>query len=431
MSAGGGSSGGGGGFGTGHGGEGSRPYSGTVTSAPRPSRGSSPAVGLEIERLVAGGDALAHLADGRVVFVPGALPGERVEAEVVQAKRDFARARLVRVVEPSAHRVAPPCPALARGCGGCDWQHIEPAAQWGWKVDVVRDALRRTARLPDAAVHPGAAVPPWAYRTTMRFAVDADGRLALRRQRSNDTVTIDDCAVAHPALVAMMGVVRIEAADEVSLRVGVASGQASAWWQPSTARVRSMPAHVACGPDATVAETVQGVSLQVSAASFFQSGPDAASLLVDAVRAAAPELASAERVVDAYGGVGLFAATVVPETAEVTVVEGSPSACADARRNLADRRATVVETAVERWAPVAADVVIADPARTGLGAEAAAVVAGCGAPVMVLVSCDPVSLARDTALLADLGYRHTGTTVLDLFPHTHHVETVTRFEVHH
>lgn len=393
---------GGGRFGTGHGGEGSRPYSGAVTSAPRPPRASSSPVGLEIERLVAGGDGLAHLADGRVVFVPGALPGERVEAVVVQAKRDFARARLVRVIEPSEHRVAPPCPALALGCGGCDWQHIEPSAQLQWKAEVVRDALRRTARLPDAAVEVGAAVSPWAYRTSMRFAVDADGRPALRRQRSNDTVTISDCAVAHPALASMLGIVRVEEADEVSLRVGVASGEASVWWQPATARVRSMPAHVACGPDATVVEEVRGVSLQVSAASFFQSGPEAVGLLVDAVRAAAPELASAGHVVDAYGGVGLFAATVVSATAQVTVVEGSPSACADARVNLAGRSATVTESA--------------------------AVLARCAAPVLVLVSCDPVSMARDATLLAGLGYRHAGTTVLDLFPHTHHVETVTRFE---
>jgi 23S rRNA (uracil1939-C5)-methyltransferase len=125
----------------------------------------------------------------------------------------------------------------------------------------------------------------------------------------------------------------------------------------------------------------------------------------------------------------LFAATVVPASARVTLVEGSASACADARVNLAGRAATVIESAVEQWSPTVADVVIADPARSGLGAEAAAVLAGCSAPVLVLVSCDPVSLARDAVLLGGLGYRHAGTTVLDLFPHTHHVETVTRFEL--
>ena len=93
------------------------------------------------------------------------------------SKRDYARATVVEVVEPSPHRVSPPCPALAAGCGGCAWQHVASDAQLELKAAVVADALRRTAKLPDAAVHLGAAVPPWGYRTTLRLAVasDSDG----------------------------------------------------------------------------------------------------------------------------------------------------------------------------------------------------------------------------------------------------------------
>ena len=133
-------------------------------------------------------------------------------------------------------------------------------------------------------------------------------------------------------------------------------------------------------------------------------------------------------MVDAYGGVGLFAVAAVPEDADVVLVESSPDACADARHNLAGRRATVVESRVERWSPVDVHLVIADPAREGLGRAGVAVLSATGCDVLVLVSCDPVSLARDAALLAADGLRHRLSVVIDPFPHTPHIEVVTRFE---
>lgn len=400
-----------------------------------------PVVRLAIERLVAGGDALARQADGRIVFVPGALPGEVVDVRILGMKRDFGRGELVDVIEPSAHRVAAPCPAHALGCGGCDWQHLAPHAQLDAKVEIVREAMRRTARLPDAVVAPGATVDPWAYRTSMRFSVDADGRPSLRRARTNDDIALEGCPIAHPALAALLPTLRLPGADEVSLRVSAATGERTAWWDPEHVVAAGLPADVAAGARATLVERIAGVDLRVSAPSFFQSGPAAAELLVHAVRAAGgAELGDARRLVDAYGGVGLFAATVAPDAAHVVLVEGSPSACADARINLAGRSASIIESSVELAGelaadlrpgdadPSCADVVIADPSRQGLGADAVGVVARWGAPVLVLVSCDPVALARDAALLAQSGYRHAGTTVLDLFPQTHHVEAVTRFE---
>ena len=401
-------------------GEGSRAYPDRM--AP-----SNP-VALHIERVVAGGDGLARGADGRVVFVPGALAGEDVEVRIVQSKKDFARAELVELTTPSPHRVTAPCPHLAAGCGGCDWQHASPDGQVAMKMEVVREALRRTGRLGDVDVVAGGTVAPWGYRTSMRFALDPQGRPALRQARSNRLVVLDDCPVAHPALSALLGELRIVGADEVSLRVSAATGAVTAWWSPR-ARAVGLPAGSGTGERAALVEVVHGVALQVSAGAFFQSGPDAAERLVAAVRdAGGAELATARRVVDAYGGGGLFAATVVPADAHVELVEGSPVACDDARVNLAGRDASVVCTGIEEWTPSVADVVIADPSRHGLGADAAAALGAAAAPVMVLVSCDPVAMARDAALLVDQGYRHAGTTVLDLFPQTHHVEAVTRFE---
>ncbi len=387
---------------------------------------------LTIEKLVAGGDGLAHLDDGRVVFVGASIPGETVAADVVEARRDYARATVRRVVEASPHRVQPPCPALADGCGGCTWQHIAPDEQLALKVEIVRDALRRTARLPDAAVIASGAVDPWAYRTTVRLAGGGGGRVGLRRSKDHGVVPLDDCLVTHPALTELFTALRLDAGAEVSLRLGVASRERSALVHADgprrSPRLGGLPRDVGCGPSAVVHESVAGAVLQVSAASFFQSGPQAAELLVATVADACAGQAGG-RVLDAYAGVGLFAATLPLDTAEpVILVESSPAACADALVNLAGRGAVVECTTVEAWQPVPVDLVVADPSRAGLGRVGAERLAATGAARIVLVSCDPVSLARDAALLAESGYRHHRSCVLDLFPNTAHLEAVTTFD---
>ena len=387
---------------------------------------------VTIEKVVAGGDGLAHLDDGRVVFVGASMPGERVAAEVVAAKRDFARASMLRSIDASPHRVEPPCPALAAGCGGCAWQHIAPEHQLELKVEIVREALRRTGHLPDASVHAAGAVAPWAYRTTVRLAAGPDGRFGLRRAHDHRIVALDDCLVAHPSLTELFAQLRSGPGAEVSLRVGVASGERSAVVHSGSSRraprLTGLPGDVGIGEAAVVHERVAGVDLQVSAASFFQSGPQAAELLVDEVAAACAGHDGA-RLLDAYGGVGLFAAALPgAASSAVTVVESSAAACVDARLNLAGRDAVVACSTVEDWRPVPVDLVVADPARAGLGRHGAARLAATGAGRIVLVSCDPVALARDTGLLAALGYRHRTTAVLDLFPNTPHVEAVTTFD---
>ncbi len=382
-------------------------------------------VEVRAEKMAAGGDAIARLADGRVAFVRGALPGELVAVEIVQSKKDFVRAEVTEVIEPSLSRVVPPCPAHAAGCGGCTWQHVDPAAQLALKVAVVSEALRRTGRLTDPVVEIGSAVPPWEYRTTLRLATGVD-RLGLRARHSHDIVELDGCPVSHPRLQHLLTDIRVVGDGEVSLRVGAATGERSAWVVDGEVQLHGVPADVAVGPEAVVHEVVAGRTLQISAASFFQSGPAAAELLVAAVREACGRFAGAGTFVDAYGGVGLFASAV--DCDRVIVVEGSAAACADAAVNLADRRADIVCAPIERWKPNRADLVIADPSRSGLGRQAAAVLCATRARRIVLVSCDPVSLARDAGLLRESGYEHVRSTVLDLFPQTHHVEVVTTFD---
>ncbi len=388
---------------------------------------------LRPHALAAGGDAIARHADGehggKLVFVEGALPDELVEVEVLSSKRDFDRARVLTVIEPSPDRVVAPCPALAAGCGGCDWQHVDSSAQMGWKATLVEDALRRIGRIADPSVWARAAVAPWAYRTSVRTTVDRTGRLAWRAKGSHRTVVPAHCAVAHPAIDELIRTVRWRGRErggeqpEVSLRASIATGERTAI--ASWGQLESVPDDVGLGPEAVVHEDVAGRRLRVSAGSFFQSGPQAAELLVAAVADAAAGATDQPGVIDAYGGVGLFSATL--RLRSPVLVEGSAAACADARVNLTDRDADVHESAVEEWQPQPSPLVIADPSRRGLGTVAAERLAAADAPTFVLVSCDVASLGRDAALLAGHGYHHAGSAVLDLFPQTSHVEVVTRF----
>jgi 23S rRNA (uracil1939-C5)-methyltransferase len=384
-------------------------------------------------KLVAGGLALGRL-DGRVVLVEGALPGEEVRAAEQHRKRDFVRARTVEVLAPSAARRPAPCPQVARGCGGCDWQHIRPADQLALKTAIAQDALERTGRITGVALRPAGSVPETGYRTTLRLALDRRGAPGLRAARSHRVVTTAHCPVAHPAIESLLDSIRLPGGKEMLVRVSAATGERLARWSPAALpRPKDLPADVCSGPGAAVVEIVDGARLRVSADSFFQTSSAAAELLTAAVRRAAGDPAQwrAGPVVDAYGGIGLFAATVVPEDTPVVVVESSASACADAAVNLAGRPARIDNVAVESWQPVAASLVIADPARAGLGKAAVAALAATGAPRLVLVSCDPVAFARDARLLSDAGYRLTGGEVLDLFPNTHHLEVVGSFSAAH
>ncbi len=382
------------------------------------------------ERFVAGGEALAHDPEGRVVFVRGGVPGDEVSVEIIEAKGEWRRGLVTTVHHSSVDRVEPPCPQRREGCGGCDWQHLAVPAQLAAKAEIVRDALRRTGRLGSPDLTVGRAVPSQGYRTTIRVVGAPDGRAAFRIDRSHDTVLASGCLVAHPSLLPLVEQLRITPDHEVSLRVSDATGQMTARWDRRRGEVHGLPRSVHAGPNAFLTERVAGHDFRVSAGAFFQSGPAAAELLVDAVGRAAPELADASTVLDAYAGVGLFAVACAPTSAKVITVETSRAAVEDCRVNLRDRNARIERCEMSRWRPedgLAIDVAVADPARSGLGRPGTAAMVAAQPGVLVLVSCDPVAMARDTDLLGRHGYRHDGTEILDLFPHTHHVECVTRF----
>lgn len=377
---------------------------------------------VEIDKLVAGGDGLARFSDGRIVFVPGVVPGERVVAEIVTSQRDFARARLVSVETASDKRREPPCPRVAQGCGGCDWQHIDRHAQGAFKRAVVTEAYGRTGKMDlDLLLR---RITDEARRTTVRVASEGHG-CGFRMAGSHDVVPTNDCIVAHSAINALLASPLLDGPGEVSIRVGARTGDVAAWCHEGRL-VEGL--EVRTGRNARITEIVDGRTYEVSMESFFQSSPQAAELILDSVRRRLDRLGASDGLmVDAYGGVGLFALAFAERFDELVLVEESRSACRDAVRNLADTATVIENTRVEQWDAVPAATVIADPSRQGLGKQGARSIVDTGASHIVLVSCDPVAAARDARYLVDAGYDLVEAEVLDIFPETHHVEVVAAF----
>ncbi len=177
--------------------DGDRLHDATLRRTARPY--ARPVLQLRPTAMAAGGAALARDDNGRVVFIEGALPGELVGAEVFEEHVDYAKATVASVEEAAPGRVAPPCPYVAAGCGGCGWQHVDPVVQVELKRDIVVDALRRIGRLANPVVAVAPALPSTGYRTTVRMGVRA-GRAGFRAHRSHDLVDIDACLVADPLL---------------------------------------------------------------------------------------------------------------------------------------------------------------------------------------------------------------------------------------
>lgn len=365
---------------------------------------------------------------GRVVFVRHALPGERVRAIVTEdAGGSFCRADAIAVLDAAPERVAAPCPwARAGGCGGCDLQHADPAAQRRLKSAVLTEQLRRLAgieRSVEVEELPGG---PLGWRTRIRLAIDDYGRPGLRAHRSHDVLPIADCALAPPGLLDAVLAQRYPPGSEIEV-IHDADGTRHVF------PVGSAGAETDEGAGRVI-QRAAGREWRLSPGVFWQVHPALAETLATVVGqwAAAPPGGTAW---DLYGGVGLFAAVLAEQvgpSGQVTVVESSTQAVADGKAALADLpqitwRTARVERAVAELNPKP-DVVVADPPRRGLGRDVVNAIAAHGVQRLVLVACDPAALARDISLLAEHGYELTGLRAFDAFPMTHHMESVALLE---
>ncbi|MFI5586782.1 class I SAM-dependent RNA methyltransferase [Amycolatopsis sp. NPDC051758] len=381
---------------------------------------------VEVGAVAHGGHCVAR-AEGRVVFVRHALPGEQVRVEVTEDNGgSFCRGDAVEVLSASPERVTPPCPLAAPGaCGGCDWQHASPDYQRSLKAAVVAEQLSRLAGIEREVVVEALDGGPLDWRSRVRLVAGRDGRAGLRAHHSHRVVALEDCPIAVPGALDDVLARRWRPGSEVEV---TSDGDGGVHVRElSTVRGKVRARQLAGG---VAVQHAAGRDWRLDAHGFWQVHPAAASTLAGVVAkwAEAPEGGSAW---DLYAGVGLFASVLagqVGTTGRVLAIESGRRAVADGEKNLADLpqvswQAGRVEDVLAS-APKPVDVVVLDPPRKGAGkAVVESIVAG-QPDRIVYVACDPAALARDVAFFGAHGYALTDLRAFDAFPMTHHVECV-------
>jgi 23S rRNA (uracil1939-C5)-methyltransferase len=383
---------------------------------------------VTVERLVHGGEGLAH-HHGQVVLVPYSVPGDRLVVETVLQKRDFVRARIVQVLEPSQLRTGPQCIYFGQ-CGGCQLQHIGYEGQLNLKAAVVAEQLERIGGL-SPEVSPTLASPlPFKYRNHARFSVDRTGRVGFTRYRSHSIVPIDVCLLMADAINSVVRQVqgRLRGIFQLSVRYGHYTGQLLVNPPLSLLDIYGIRSG-----QPYYEEKLLGRTYRVSAASFFQVNTPAAEMLVKTVLDFL-ELEGHETVVDAYSGVGTFAVILAEKARAVIGIEESPSAVEDALFNVAGLdNVRIVRGKVEEVLPSLrekVDAVVLDPARVGCEPAVIEALRSRRPGKVVYVSCDPATLARDLKLITAEGmYRVRRVQPVDMFPQTYHIESVALLEL--
>ena len=387
---------------------------------------------VDIEKIAHGGHFIArHESENgkkAVIFVRHAIPGEKAEIEITSTSTNFIRADVVKVISSSPDRVEAPCTYAHRdGCGGCDFQHISIARQRVLKSEVIKEQFERIAKM-DVSVEVEEVGEPLHWRTRVTATTDSNGALGFYSSRSHQVIPVKECLITLPEIgIAAMSTqklspdVRIEIAysSEGERMVAEAPKSGDGKFRQNT------------GP-AVLHERVGEELLQVSQRSFWQGHKRAPEVLTDVVRDFA-QIQEGENVLDLYGGVGLFTSACLKDvgtSGSIHLVEGSKDATADAKNNFASHSNVEVSTGdvakiinrINR-----ADVVILDPPREGAGKEVVQEIARISPRSIVYVACDPAALARDTAYLHENGFNLKKIRAFDLFPMTHHIESIALF----
>lgn len=420
---------------------------------------------LRIQKAIYGGAGLGRIGEdvaglaGKTVFVPGTLPDELVEASIVEDKRSFANAELDAILEPSPERVAPGCEYVP-GCGGCQYQHANPAFQLQMKVGILKETLAR-AHIAVAGEIGAVAGPPWGYRNRIRLHVMKRTEIALgyRQRGSHSLLPVSHCPIAAPLLEqAITAVARVggetaldSLCDEVEFFTNGEQDQLliSLWpgaAHPPGVRERALekfaeklsehlPALRGVGlfsdngmvywGQRSLTYAVSGNAYQVSLGSFFQVNRFLLPGLFDLVlNDRSGQKRSGRLAWDLYSGAGLFARALNFEN--VTAVESAGFSADDLKHNHPGRVVRSSTFDFLRSQPQGKpELIVVDPPRAGLGKEICAILGKIAAPEIVYVSCDPATLARDLQSLLHYGYSVPAMHLVDLFPQTFHLETVT------
>ncbi len=388
---------------------------------------------VEIEKLAHGGHFIAR-HEGAVIFIRHVIPGEIVEVEISEIEKSFARAELRSILQASPDRVVAPCKyAHPSGCGGCDFQHIAYEHQRKLKSQVIAEQFSRIAKM-DIDIEVEEVSAPLHWRTRFAATSTVKGELGFKEARSHQVVPIDSCVVVSPEIdfpSLPKGSIPANSRVEVALS---SKGRRTVATSPlRNSRVEKNPPLAVIEGDSPliyqVESAVGSLKYQVSFDSFWQSNSSAPTVLIDAVLAMA-DIKPGDHLLDLYGGVGLFAraaVTLVGNDGKIDLVEASSSATRDARHNFRDFPNVKIHCSdVARGLDsfTAADIVLLDPPRTGAGAPVITSITALNPRSIIYIACDPAALARDTGYLREQGYELSNIRAFDLFPMTHHIESV-------
>jgi 23S rRNA (uracil1939-C5)-methyltransferase len=386
----------------------------------------------------------ADAEEPRTLRFVGALPSEVVEVAVEWGLPRPGRRRarntpaptviLTSVIQPSPARAVTPCPVFGL-CGGCQLQHMAYPAQLAWKTQRVRDELAGVGL--DLAIVRDAigCEPPWGYRNHMRFSVNREGQPGLTARRSRRVLPLRSCPIAHPRINDALAILADQPLPRPQALLRYAEGTGQMLLQPpatDSARTRLEAAGIAARTD-EMEERLAGVAFRIRPSSFFQTNTRQASRMAELVLARLPQSTDAT-LVDAYCGVGTFAALMAPHARHVIAIEESASAIRDAQCNLRDApNVSVVQAKVEDVLPgmtASLDGLVIDPPRAGCQRPVLDALAARRVPRVIYVSCDPATLARDLAYLCVRtgAYRLLEVQPLDMFPQTAHIENIATLE---
>jgi len=365
-------------------------------------------VELRIEKWVYGGAALARL-DGQIVLVPYVLPGETIRARLISRARGLLRAVPVEIISATPGRVIPPCPSFGR-CGGCHYQHVGYEIQLAGKIEILRETFGRVGKIEAPVRIDSISAEPYGYRNRIQLHVEGP-RAGYREAGSHRICPVEQCPIASPRL-------------NRALRENIAGRRFAR-------RIESLELFTnerdlqGPGSPAAIDYQVGPHAYRVSRGSFFQVNRHLLEPLVERVA----EVAPGRLALDLYAGAGLFSLPLAERFDQVIAVEGGRSAHGDllynARRAGLPVRAehAAVDAFLESFSD-RPDLVVADPPRAGMGKRVVNGLLRLRPPRLVIVSCDPATLARDLSSLLAAGYQIERLTMADLFPQTYHIEAV-------
>lgn len=401
---------------------------------------------LQLETMIYGGDAMGRLPDGRAVFVPFGLVGEKVRVRLTEEKKNFARGEIVEILESSKDRIQAKCKHFSE-CGGCHYQHLPYEKQLEIKTEILIDQLKRIGKIENPPVQPMVACPnPFNYRNHIQFSLDENGNLGFQAPSSNKIIPITECHLPESSINDFWYQLEFEPEadiERVSLRAGKDDDlmlvlESESPEPPeleieagiSIAHIYEENSVVIAGNDHIIIRALDR-DFKVSAASFFQVNTVMAGKMIEHLLTNLP-ISPTTTLLDLYCGVGLFSAFFAPKCKTVIGIESSPSACEDFIVNL-DEFDNVelyegeAEDAISHL-EARPDVVVVDPPRAGLDKRVVDGILKLNPKHIAYVSCDPSTLARDAARLIVGGYKLNDVTPFDLFPQTFHIESISLFE---